>query len=289
MNHSDRRNEMLYFVTVIMRHWWCDEIRSVISGHYATSDPVNTGGFRIPMKLLITLGRTSALKERTHFFTLSPAEFWTVRLKIICHLWSWNRFIKVTLWGRGQILEQHAFFSWPASYGTAIIEVCESGRRDMIMFGVSVCVQVERQSHSLGSAVSVASRDHRQISQHDGRSRTPADGQRESRCQVHGLLLPLLKSETRLQTQKDSFVDIISVTHDSLSRACRRSWTLAWGRRWMGWGFLTSNTATPSATSSTWTPPSGLPTNRWTPSVLAWAEFRERSESDISWLLQIIA
>lgn len=61
---------------------------------------------------------------------------------------------------------------------------------------ISVCVQLVRQSHPLGSAVSLASRDHREISQHDGRSRPPADGQGESGRQIHGFLLPFLKSET---------------------------------------------------------------------------------------------
>lgn len=71
-----------------------------------------------------------------------------------------------------------------------------------------VCVQVERQSHPLGSAVSLASRDHREVSQHDGRSRAPAHGQGESGRQIHGFLLPFLKSETPDDSLSDRFVCI---------------------------------------------------------------------------------
>ncbi len=69
------------------------------------------------------------------------------------------------------------------------------------------------------------------------------------------------------------------------SSSCRRSWTLAWGRRWMGWASRTSNTATRSVISNMWTLGSGSRTSLWTPSVREWAEFRGRwRQLSVTWL-----
>lgn len=55
-----------------------------------------------------------------------------------------------------------------------------------------VCVQVERESYPLGSAVQAETRDHGEVPESGRRQISPAIGQRERRCQVHGLLLQVL-------------------------------------------------------------------------------------------------
>lgn len=58
---------------------------------------------------------------------------------------------------------------------------------------MTVRVQVERQPHSLGSAVQTQTRDHREVPQSDGRQVAAVDGQREGRCQVYSLLLQVFQ------------------------------------------------------------------------------------------------
>lgn len=87
-----------------------------------------------------------------------------------------------------------------------------------------VCVQVEWESYPLGSAIQTEARDNRKVPESDRRQISAADGQRESRCQVHSLLLQVVKGTT---STYNKFREGLSVLYNSFimqneSLSCRQ-------------------------------------------------------------------